>query len=156
MSVFYVNFYSKAIGRNVPMVACIPFENPNCFENGGFKSLYLLHGLHGNESNWIQKTNIEELSAKYNIAVFMPAGENSFYLNNPKRMTNFSTYIGVELVEYTRKVFNLSTKREDTFIGGLSMGGYGATINGLKYPETFGGIIAFSPVWSKYCPTIFV
>ena len=35
-------------------------------------------------------------------------------------------------------------KREDTFIGGLSMGGYGAMRNGLKYNDTFGCIIGLS------------
>lgn len=50
-----------------------------------------------------------------------------------------------ELVEFTRKMFPLSHKKEDTFIAGLSMGGYGALINGLKYHETFSHIGAFSP-----------
>ena len=44
----------------------------------------------------------------------------------------------------TRKMFPLSKKREDTFIGGLSMGGFGALRNGLKYSDTFGYIVALS------------
>jgi len=48
------------------------------------------------------------------------------------------------LVELTRKMFPLSRKREDTFIGGLSMGGYGAMRNGLKYSDTFGYIVSLS------------
>ena len=43
-------------------------------------------------------------------------------------------------------MFPLSRKREDTFIGGLSMGGFGAMRNGLKYHETFGAAISFSGV----------
>ena len=39
----------------------------------------------------------------------------------------------------------LSTKREDTFIGGISMGGYGALYNGFKYRDTFSKVAAFSP-----------
>ena len=49
-----------------------------------------------------------------------------------------------ELVNVTRQLFPLSRKREDTFIGGLSMGGYGAVVNGLKYHKTFGTIIGLS------------
>ena len=41
-------------------------------------------------------------------------------------------------------MFPLSHKREDTYIGGLSMGGYGAIRNGLKYHDTFGAIVALS------------
>ena len=39
---------------------------------------------------------------------------------------------------------SLSDKREDTMLGGFSMGGYGALYNGLKYADTFGTVIAFS------------
>ena len=42
-------------------------------------------------------------------------------------------------------MFPLSNKREDTFIAGFSMGGYGALRNGLKYSETFSKIGALSP-----------
>lgn len=41
-------------------------------------------------------------------------------------------------------MFPLSHKREDTFIAGLSMGGFGALRNGLKYYDTFGYIAALS------------
>ncbi len=145
MAVFNVKFFSDALQRNVSFVACIPVENTAGVQNGpGLKTLYLLHGLHGNESDWLQKTTVDELSAKHKIAIIMPAGENSFYLNNPKRMSNYSDFIGIELVEFTRRAFPLSSDRDDTYIGGLSMGGYGAMLNGLKFADTFGGIMAFS------------
>ena len=41
-------------------------------------------------------------------------------------------------------MFPLSRERKDTFIGGLSMGGYGALRNGLKYHDTFGAIVSLS------------
>lgn len=74
----------------------------------------------------------------------MPSGDNMFYVDQPVTGNNYGQFIGQELVEATRKMFPLSTKREDTFIGGLSMGGYGALRNGLKYSETFGSIVALS------------
>jgi S-formylglutathione hydrolase FrmB len=74
----------------------------------------------------------------------MPSGDNSFYVDRPEGWNNYGEFIGQELVEVTRKMFYLSHKREDTFIGGLSMGGYGAIRNGLKYHETFGYIAALS------------
>jgi S-formylglutathione hydrolase FrmB len=44
----------------------------------------------------------------------------------------------------SRKMFRLSSNREDTFIAGLSMGGFGALRNGLKYHDTFGYIACLS------------
>lgn len=38
----------------------------------------------------------------------------------------------------------LSHKREETYIAGISMGGYGALYNGLKFKDTFGKIAALS------------
>ena len=50
-------------------------------------------------------------------------------------------------MELTRKMFPLSHKREDTYIGGLSMGGYGATINGLRFADTFSHVVALSSAY---------
>ena len=48
--------------------------------------------------------------------------------------------MGQELLDITRNIFPLSDKREDTFIAGFSMGGYGAIRNGLKYSQNFSKI----------------
>ena len=60
-----------------------------------------------------------------------------------------AAFIGEELVAFTRSSFPLSDKREETFIGGLSMGGFGAIVNGLRNPDTFGYITAFSSALIK-------
>ena len=41
-------------------------------------------------------------------------------------------------------MFPLSEKREDTFIAGISMGGYGALRNGIVFSETFGYVAGLS------------
>ena len=41
-------------------------------------------------------------------------------------------------------MFPLSEKREDTFIAGLSMGGFGALRNGIVYSETFSYVAGLS------------
>jgi S-formylglutathione hydrolase FrmB len=109
-----------------------------------YKTLYLLHGVFGSCSDWINGTRIESWAQDKNLAVIMPSGENKFYVDNPYSGDNFGQFIGEDLVSFTRKTFPLSDKREDTFIGGLSMGGYGALRNGLKYNDTFGCIVALS------------
>lgn len=74
------------------------------------------------------------------LAVVMPSGDNSFYMDilvKDGALGDYGEYVGNELVNVTREMFPLSDKREATFIGGLSMGGFGACRNGLKYSETF-------------------
>ena len=70
-----------------------------------------------------------------------------YYLDIPVKngcLGDFGAYVGEELVQVTREMFPLSHRREDTFISGMSMGGYGALRNGLKYHDTFGGIAVFA------------
>lgn len=149
MALLQINYFSKSLKKLVSFNALIPLDamempDRKSFEAGPFKSLYLLHGYTGNYMDWVAGTKIQELSLMHNIAVFMPSGENSFYLDDTDIGVLYSEFIGNELPEFTRKMFHLSDKKEDTFIGGLSMGGYGAIRNGLKYSDRFGRIIALS------------
>ena len=109
-----------------------------------FKTLYLLHGIFGSQVDWINGTNLQRWAEEKNLAVVMPAGENRFYVDQPVTHDYYGRFIGEELVNVTRAMFPLSEKKEDTFICGLSMGGYGALRNGLKYSDTFGYIAALS------------
>lgn len=109
-----------------------------------YKTLYLLHGIFGNYTDWVSGTNIQRWAQENDLAVVMPSGDNMFYVDNPKISSYYGEFIGKELVEITRKMFPLSKRREDTYIAGLSMGGYGAIRNGLKYHDTFGYIAGLS------------
>lgn len=109
-----------------------------------YKTLYLLHGLLGNYTDWIANTKIAQWAQEKEIVVVMPSGDNSFYVDGVIANTDYGEFIGKELVEVTRRMFHLSCKREDTFIAGLSMGGFGALRNGLKYNDTFGYIAGLS------------
>lgn len=144
-----VNFYSHALMREVTYRAVVPtgFEAVGGKEPKGVrpqKTLYLLHGVKGNYTDWVVRTRLAELATEHNFVVIMPSGDNSFYLDHEASGDLYGEFIGRELVEETRKVFSLSDKREDTFIAGLSMGGYGAIRNGLKYHDTFGAIAGLS------------
>ncbi|HKM23641.1 MAG TPA: alpha/beta hydrolase-fold protein [Erysipelothrix sp.] len=141
MAKLTLEIVSQSLSRRVPITAIIPEGEipPN-----GFPCLYLLHGLTGNHSDWSNNTNIQILSNLYQIAFVMPSGDNKFYLDHPDSLDFYSAYIGQELINITRDLLPLSVRRQDTWIGGLSMGGYGALINGLKYNQNFSAIFAFS------------
>lgn len=149
MALLQVNFLSNTLGRTVPMNVILPvdklsFSDVPIRENKPYKTLYLLHGVLGNYTDWITGTNIMRLAEDMDLAVVMPSGDNMFYIDHPEVNNNYGEFIGKELVDITRKMFPLSNEREDTFIAGLSMGGYGAIRNGLKYNETFGYIAGLS------------
>lgn len=148
MALIQCNFFSKALMRTVPIQVVLPtdkFVGPQGTQpEGPFKTLYLLHGIMGNYTDWVSGTRVQSWAQDRNLAVVMPSGDNSFYVDNPKSSANYGTFIGKELVDFTRRTFPLSRKREDTFIGGLSMGGFGSIVNGLQNPETFGAVCALS------------
>lgn len=148
MALIQCNFFSKALMRTVPIQVVLPtdkFVGPEGTQpEGPFKTLYLLHGIMGNYTDWVSGTRVQSWAQDRNLAVVMPSGDNSFYVDNPKSSANYGTFIGKELVDFTRRTFPLSRKREDTFIGGLSMGGFGSIVNGLQNPETFGAVCALS------------
>ena len=148
MAIIEVNFISKCLMRVVTFNAIIPVDKfgPQAenAEQKPLKTLYLLHGIFGNYTDWVNGTRIQAWAEANDLAVIMPSGENRFYLDDEKSGELYGEFIGKELVEFTRKLFPLSDKREDTFIAGLSMGGYGAIRNGLKYAENFGCVIGLS------------
>ncbi len=150
MAIFEITFFSNALHRQTPITAIIPVEEkeipgfPKFDKSKPFRSVYLLHGFSGGHGDWLRGSRIEELSMLYNIAVFCPSGENSFYLDDESIDALYEQYLCKELIDFTRRVFPISEKREDTTLGGLSMGGYAAIRNGLKHNDVFGNIIALS------------
>lgn len=150
MALVKVDFISESLKRTITFNAILPtdklvFPGMPKPEIKPFKTLYLLHGILGNYTDWVSGTRIQRWAQDMNLAVIMPSGENGFYVDHPGRGDQmYGDLIGRELVEFTRKMFHLSDRREDTYIAGLSMGGYGALRNGLKYARTFGCIGALS------------
>lgn len=149
MATATVNFFSQALNRTVPFNIILPAENERP-EQKLFSTLYLLHGYLGNYSDWLNRTRLISFAEEKNFCVVMPSGDNKFYCDSALTGDNYGQFIGEELVSFTRKMFPLSQKREDTFIGGLSMGGFGAIANGLRHPETFSRIIALSAAMMTY------
>ena len=148
MSNICVEFFSNSLVRPVAFEMYIPndfrIEMPrqhNPYYDRKCKTVFVLYGYTGWGKGW---NNIYELAAKYNFALVFPSGENSFYLDSEASAGKYGTFIGSELIEYIRKTFSLCYAKEDTFISGLSMGGFGALHTGLAYPDTFGKIAALS------------
>lgn len=139
MAIFNIQYRSQVLKKSTGFTVIIPEEAPA----GELPTLYLLHGMHQNHSEWARKSSLERYVQKRGVAVVMPDGENSFY-HDMALGEKYFAFIADELVDYTRKVFRLSSKREDTYIAGLSMGGYGAFRYALLRPNTFSAAASLS------------
>ena len=145
MALIQMHFLSTALKRTVPVTVILPVDNTAfSLEKPQFPTLYLLHGLLGNHTDWVSNTRIQRWAEERGLAVVMPSGDNSFYIEQTLPNQEYGKFIGQELVEITRRAFPLSQEREKTFLAGLSMGGFGAMRNGLKYCHTFGSVASLS------------
>ena len=151
MALIQVNYMSKALFRIVPMNVILPADRFDADKDRylndkdqKYKTLYLLHGLLGNYTDWVSQTRIQKWAEEKNLAVVMPSGDNAFYFKSRTPWNDYETFVGKELPELTRRMFPLSEKREDTFIAGLSMGGYGALRNGIVFSDIFSHVAGLS------------
>lgn len=147
-----VHIFSEALGVQTTVNVVIP-QRSTAGEIGiggksnteKYKCLYLLHGLSDDHTIWLRRTSIERYAQEYGICVVMPFGGRSFY-TDMQYGEKYYTYIAEELPRLMTDMFPISDKREDTYIAGLSMGGYGALKIGLKKGERFGAAAGLSSV----------
>ena len=146
MVLFRGDIKCKSLQRRTSISVILPADNLHFLQDTEeivpqpYRTLYLLHGLYGSDDIFLANTSIQKFAEDHGIAIVIPCGENSFYVDNEKAHAYYGEYVGQELLDITRNIFPLSDKREDTFIAGFSMGGYGAIRNGLKYYENFSKI----------------
>jgi putative tributyrin esterase len=150
MAIMNIEYYSKVLDmyRQVQVIYPDLYE----VEDDDFTDipvLYLLHGMGGNQNSWTKRTAIERLLRKTNLMVVMPSTDLGWYTNTASGL-DFYDSIALELPEVMRHFFpNMTTKREKSFIAGLSMGGYGAykiafKTNAFSYAASFSGALSFS------------
>ncbi len=150
MAIAHFNLTAKTLNRGTRVSVLLPNDQLWYQKDPKpLKTLILLHGLNGDEDNWLYYTNIARLTREAPLCVIMPDGDNSFYADSPALAANYAAYIGEELPAFFRSALKLSPQREDTFIAGLSMGGFGAINAALTYPDTFSHVAAYSAALIK-------
>jgi S-formylglutathione hydrolase FrmB len=135
------DFLSGALHTTTNIQVLVP---DNFKEEGPYKIVYLLHGLHGAQGTWFDNTMLPYYAKDHNAVFVCPEAGRSFYADL-KYGQSFFAYVGGELPRVCKKVFNISAKREDTAVIGCSMGGYGALKLALTYPENYGFCGAIAP-----------
>lgn len=147
MSLFKGSIHSDSLKMTTRLNIIFP-DHSNDVDpviKGEPKVLYLLHGLTGNADEWTRFSKIEYYAKKYNFVIIMPEVNRSFYCNT-KFGLNYFDYVAYELPKIVNKMFKLNATRENTFIAGESMGGYGAVKIGLSCPNSFNAIASLSGV----------
>ena len=140
MAHLVVDYYADALGVQTRMHVLLPQR----LAVGKAKTLYLLHGMSDDEGTWMRRTSIDRYAEEHGLAVVMPDGGLGWYTDMYRGLAWFK-FISGELPALCRRFFPiLSDKREDTYIGGNSMGGYGALKCALRAPRTFSKVISLS------------
>lgn len=153
MAHIFCNFFSYSLGYPVDIELVIPSLSPCDMGNpeglthqipAKFPILYLLHG-HGNDYLcWSRFTSMERYVEERRIAVVTCSVGNKRYMNT-EYGENYYDFIAKELPEFVLANFPISDKPEDTYLAGLSMGGYGTLAHGLGHPWSYRAIGCFSP-----------
>lgn len=156
MAKFTCNFISYTLKRTVDITVIIPSvtipesmgmtlpegQRARHQKKDKYPVLYLLHGMGNNHAQWTGYTNVELFAEEKNMAVVMLSAENKSYVN--VYGDKFYDFVSEELPDFVKEMFPVSDRPEDTFIAGLSMGGFGTLVHALSHPERFAALGAFS------------
>ena len=152
-----IMYSSKTVGTDRKAVIYTP---PGYTKSKRYPVLYLLHGIGGDEKEWLKQANpqviLDNLYADGKLEpmiVVMPNGRamkddravgNIFAEDKVAAFANFENDLLNDLIPFIEKKFKVYKDKEHRAISGLSMGG-GQTLNfGLGNLDTFSWVGAFS------------
>ena len=148
MAFMTINYKSPTIGMNQSFTAIVP-EDDSFFKQHEpvkpLKMLLLLHGLSSDATSYMRFTSIERYAEAHQLAVIMPNADHSGYANMAFGHSYYD-YI-LEIYNYAHQVLPVSKKREDNFIAGHSMGGYGTIKFALTQSHLFSKAAPLSAVF---------
>jgi S-formylglutathione hydrolase FrmB len=143
------DFFSDVLGLSTSMTVILPQKTSTQIGMAGRVGggpapvLYLLHGLSDDDTIWLRRTSIERYAAELGLAVVMPQVHRSFYTDEVYG-GRFWTFLTEELPATVGSFFTVAGRPQDTFVAGLSMGGYGALKWALRQPDRFAAAASLS------------
>jgi putative tributyrin esterase len=149
MALLRCDVFSDALGLSTSMTVILPQPTTTQIGMTGGAAddpppvLYLLHGLSDDDTIWLRRTSIERYVAPLGLAVVMPQVHRSFYTDEAYG-GRYWTFVSEELPELVRRFFRVSQAREETFVAGLSMWGYGTLKLALRQPGRFAAAASLS------------
>lgn len=138
------SLFSTALNTTVKYTVVLPAKYKNNQER--FPTLYLLHGLGGNHSNWVTRTALVSYTDQYRFIIVCPDARDGWYTNSPlKQDAQYEDLIVKDVLSDVENKYRTLRSKYYRGIAGLSMGGYGAVKFGLKYPALFSFAAGMSP-----------
>lgn len=143
---------SQALGGRVDTSVYVP---PQCERLSEVPVIILLHGVYGSHWSWalnagahISLQKMIDDSEMDPCVLVMPSdglwGDGSAYVKQDGG--DFERWIADELPDLILQEYTCVDKKSKFFIGGLSMGGWGALWVGIRNPEVFSAISAHSAI----------
>ncbi len=154
MARYNLRFLSKYLLRRTEVNLIIPSldlhgaisQKEDCYYQNSterFPLILAMSGFGDDNEAWVRNTDVVALCDQYRVAVAMISGENKWYVDSSP-IDSWHSFISKELPDFLLGNFaKLDPSR--VMLAGVSMGGYGALYNGLKNPEQYSAIFAFSP-----------
>ncbi|MFS0725794.1 alpha/beta hydrolase [Paenibacillus sp. 1P07SE] len=149
MALIHCHFFSESLGMSTAMTVILPQHTQSQVGMTGVArkdrhpTLWLLHGGSDDDTIWTRRTSIERYVSELGLAVVMPQVQLSFYTDMAYG-GRYGAFLTEELPRVARSFFPLSDAREDNFVAGLSMGGYGAFRWALSRPDQFAAAAGLS------------
>lgn len=143
MAFLQLTFWSEALAEQRTLWAVVPQTGPGANLGRRRPVLYLLHGRSDDHTIWLRRTAIERYADAAGVAVIMPGVGRSWYLDTACGQ-RFGQFMAVDLPRVAADFLPITDDPAQTFVGGLSMGGYGAFRQALLFPERYAAAFSFS------------
>jgi S-formylglutathione hydrolase FrmB len=136
--------YSPALKRNFKSVVYTP---AGIGQPKRFPVVYILHGYSGSFRDWpAHMKNLGDYAFKYKFIIVCPdGGYSSWYINSPiDKSSQMESFLATDLPAIIDRNYPTIKSRKKRAVTGLSMGGHGALMIAMKYPQVFGSASSMS------------
>lgn len=168
-NVLHTWYYSKSLNMNRRVAIYLPYDyflNATSSNPVKYKTLYLIHGMGGDEDSWLRFGRAEQIlnnlienklieplivvMPNANIDVDAAPGESAIGYNVPDpylphTMDGKFEHIFEEIVNFIDSNFSTQNSKSGRYIAGYSMGGLNSFLISLLYPNMFSAVGLFSP-----------
>jgi len=141
---------SKILNKDVSYAVYLPPDYG--ISERTYPVVYLLHGLSGNHTQWLQWGEINRYVDKAisdgtipPMIIIMPNANRGWYMNSFDGKVKYEDFFKNEFIPSIEKSYRIKSEKTYRGIAGLSMGGYGTLMYSLKYPELFAAAALLSP-----------
>ena len=140
---------SDLLGREIPYSVYLPpgYER----SERSYPVVYLLHGFTDDETAWVQFGEVQ-LAADQGIAnrtippmvIVMPDADSTWYIDDHRGREPYEDAFFQQFIPVVEQTYRIRSEEEFRGVAGLSMGGYGTLVWGMRHPDVFSAAAPFS------------